>query len=271
MMTESAFSASSPCPLTPQAPLADNAATSALSALVLCSESIHSDGTLRTRRLNSLSSNKPLRKPPPPPLVPTVPPSVVLPPSGVESPPSSPGSISSPLSVASATASPQPSQVPLPTGAVVTARPRTGTRVLIRQGKPVEQPNPLHELNNDQRLEILLAVRNAVLTMDEALNLGAQVVLASQENNPTKVAELLQQAKGSPKKKVTSFSSRDVDISVHSQEYLAEQRHKGPDPRDLQRLDDVQRLSILQAVASGKLSQDEAISLVQQVRHCQGG
>ena len=125
----------------------------------------------------------------------------------------------------------------------------------------MEQANPLQELTNEQRLEILMAVKNNVLTMDEALDLGAKIVQANKEHNNARVQALIAEARRSPKKG-PKITSKDIDITERTPEYLEQRRLEAPDPRDLHRLDDVQRLSILQAVAAGQLTQDEAMKLV---------
>lgn len=138
---------------------------------------------------------------------------------------------------------------------------RLGTRVLIRKGQVMEkeQPNPLIELSNDQRLQLLLAVKNGVISMDKVLVLGAELVTATQAGDVEKekilLASLYNVQKDKEEERAATSDTATACVGKPSRDF--EQGLLGS-------LDNVQRMAVMKSVKNKSLSIDEAMDLVQE-------
>lgn len=65
---------------------------------------------------------------------------------------------------------------------------RLRSRVLLRKGRVVQVSDPMTELNNEQRIKIMLAVKDGTLTMDQALDVARDVADATRAGDDVAVA-----------------------------------------------------------------------------------
>jgi hypothetical protein len=103
-----------------------------------------------------------------------------------------------------------------------------------------------------------MAVKEKLLTQEDALQLAADVVVAQEHGNTVEVGRLM--ARTRPKR----FTSKDIILPGEETGAGDEAEEEMPvfSPDALRRLDDAQRLQLLHSVAKGELKMEEAMARV---------
>ncbi|EGD72798.1 hypothetical protein PTSG_04525 [Salpingoeca rosetta] len=164
---------------------------------------------------------------------------------------------------ASTGTSSSPSRRASPAQDAASSAQRHQPRVLIRDGKPVVMHAAIDNLTMEQRLQVLLAVKDGVLSQDEALTLAKEIEDAVLANDSTRVQELLR------KTRPPMITSKDIVIPTDGpdnagpQATSTSQVQEDIDAECLAMLSNSQRLKLLQSVASGEMTMTQALAAAQ--------
>eukprot|EP00039_Didymoeca_costata_P030418 m.29441 g.29441 ORF g.29441 m.29441 type:complete len:225 (+) comp8102_c0_seq1:156-830(+) len=162
---------------------------------------------------------------------------------------------------------------PPPTPKKVTEeKPPDDSLLYISGGKIVESKNT-YEIPDHIRIRILTAVKEKIITPDEAVSLSVSVVNACASGNDAFV-EMLMEATKPPDSNVSSPTPLDkTQRRIVMREVAAgtvpTEQGKTPkpgvvqlSPEDLSKLDDLTRIQIMEGVKKGDMSLDEALRFV---------
>lgn len=120
------------------------------------------------------------------------------------------------------------------------------SKLLIRAGRIIEHADAAAPLQPQHRLQILMAVKSDILSMERAIEVSSKVAKAYISGSAADVDELMKLTRPAAGSKL----ERKVSVAALT-------------PEDLRKLDDSQRLELLSNVASGKTTMDEALSSAQ--------